>query len=226
MAHRWSLTQAYCALVGKIGQLVHRGPPPAPPRPIAASAQPVIPIPGGPAPIPQRAMLPGGRPAPTPQALPPAPVIQRQSPDPSGSRLKGELMINRSEQRTADAQAALYQVEIHKKYSIAASCLVFVLIGAPVALRFPRGGVGLVIGASVFIFGVYYVGLIGGETLADATILSPFWAMWGPNLLMTAVGLVMFARLGYEHATTRGGGWGDRFKTLGGKLLFWRRDRA
>ncbi len=139
---------------------------------------------------------------------------------------KGEILVNNSSRKTALQQIALYAVEIHKKYSIAASCLVFVLIGAPVALRFPRGGVGLVIGASVFIFGVYYVGLIGGETLADATILSPFWAMWGPNLLMSAVGLVMFARLGYEHATTRGGGWGEKVKTVAGKLAFWRRDRA
>ena len=43
----------------------------------------------------------------------------------------------------------MFGVEIHKKFSLAVACIVFVLIGAPIALRFPRGGVGLVIGVSL-----------------------------------------------------------------------------
>src|SRR5439155_17766793 len=71
------------------------------------------------------------------------------------------------EQRVRDARtrAASYEVEIQKKYAIAAACLVFALVGVPVALRFQRGGVGLVIGMSVAVFTVYYVGLIAGEEL-------------------------------------------------------------
>jgi lipopolysaccharide export system permease protein len=110
--------------------------------------------------------------------------------------------------------AASYQVEIHKKYSLAFSCLVFVLIGAPVALRFPRGGMGLVLAASVVIFGVYYIGLLGGEPLADRGVISPFWAMWTPNLLMAGIGLVLFLRLGTEQVTTRGGWWGELLQRL------------
>ena len=56
-------------------------------------------------------------------------------------------------------------VELHKKFAISVACTVFVLVGAPIALRFPRGGVGLVIGVSLVIFGIYYVGLIAGEAL-------------------------------------------------------------
>jgi lipopolysaccharide export system permease protein len=125
--------------------------------------------------------------------------------DPAGQRLRGQLAVLDSRWRNAAQHAASFQVEIHKKFSIALSCLVFALVGAPVALRFPRGGVGLVIGASVLIFGVYYVGLIGGETLADQLVISPFWAMWTPNLLMTATGVALFLRLGREQAASRGG---------------------
>jgi lipopolysaccharide export system permease protein len=110
--------------------------------------------------------------------------------------------------------AARYQIEIHKKFAIAAACLVFVLIGAPVALRFPRGGVGLVIGSSVVIFGFYYIGLIGGETLADALIVTPFWAMWGANLAMTAIGVVFFLRLNRQRVAARSGGWRERLRAL------------
>src|SRR6185503_5574785 len=65
------------------------------------------------------------------------------------------------------ARAARYEIEIQKKYALAAACLVLALAGAAMALRFPRGGATLAIVASVVIFSVYYVCLIGGETLAN-----------------------------------------------------------
>ncbi len=98
-----------------------------------------------------------------------------------------------------------YGVEIQKKFALSAACVVFVLIGAPIALRFPRGGVGLVIGVSLVVFAIYYVGLIAGESLADRAFLTPFWAMWAANVILTAVGLLLLARMGKEGATSRGG---------------------
>jgi lipopolysaccharide export system permease protein len=107
-----------------------------------------------------------------------------------------------------------YLVEIHKKFSLAVACIVFVLVGAPIALRFPRGGVGLVIGVSLAIFALYYVGLIGGEALADRSIISPFWGMWGANVIMAVLGVFMTARMGREGETARGGDFGDMLETL------------
>src|SRR5213080_3449204 len=92
--------------------------------------------------------------------------------------------------RSAEQRAAQYEVEIQKKYAIAAACIVFALVGAPAALRYYRGGVGLVIGLSVAVFTVYYVGLIGGENLGDRLIVPPFFSMWLPNLLCAAVGVL------------------------------------
>ena len=107
-----------------------------------------------------------------------------------------------------------YDVEIQKKFSLAAACIIFVLVGAPIALRFPRGGVGLVIGVSLFIFAVYYVGLIGGEELANRSYISAFWAMWGTNVIMTVVGLFLTLRMGREATTGRGGDVGELLETL------------
>ena len=87
-----------------------------------------------------------------------------------------------------------YWVEIHKKGTIPAACIVFVLLGAPIAVRFPRGGVALVVGVSLGIFGAYYVSLIGGERLADRLWISPLWAMWAPNVIFGGAGLVALAR--------------------------------
>jgi len=93
----------------------------------------------------------------------------------------------------ARRSAADYLVEIHKKYAIAVACLVFVIVGVPTAVRFRRGGIGLVIGVSLAIFGVYYVGLIAGESLANRLIVPPT-IMWAPNVIFAIVGLILLAR--------------------------------
>ncbi|MFQ5889943.1 MAG: LptF/LptG family permease [Gemmatimonadota bacterium] len=87
-----------------------------------------------------------------------------------------------------------FEVEIQKKYTIPAACIVFVLIGAPIGTRYRRAGVGLVVGVSFVVFCAYYVAIIGGEDLADRAILSPFWAMWAPNILFGALGAALLWR--------------------------------
>jgi lipopolysaccharide export system permease protein len=121
------------------------------------------------------------------------------------------------------------QVEIEKKFAIAAACAVFALLGAPIALRFPRGGVGLTIGVSLGVFGMYYVGLIGGETLARRGWLSPFLAMWTANLVLLVVGVWLTARLGSEGTTSRGSETSElvnRLRERLASLLGRRRERA
>jgi lipopolysaccharide export system permease protein len=104
-----------------------------------------------------------------------------------------------------------YEIEINKKFALAAACLIFVILGAPLALRFPRGGVGLVLAVSLGVFALYYVGLIGGESLANKGIVSPFWAMWGTNVILTIAGVILLLRMGREESSGRGGNWTDRW---------------
>ena len=91
-------------------------------------------------------------------------------------------------------QANRYEVEVQKKFSIPAACIVFVLIGGPLAVRYRQAGVAMVVAASLLIFCAYYVSLVGGEELADELILGPFWAMWAPNVLFGGVGLALLWR--------------------------------
>ena len=139
---------------------------------------------------------------PAPAAVPPSTGV---SQNPTPFVVSG--VIENARVRLVDSRRQMnqYAVELHKKIAISVACTVFVLIGAPIALRFPRGGVGLVIGVSLVIFAIYYVGLIAGEALADRAILTPFWAMWAANILLTAVGVILLARMGRESATSRGG---------------------
>jgi Predicted permeases len=158
----------------------------------------------------------GARPRPGSQASPATRTSSAprtiESTDPKGlARMRvpkatvGQINVINS--RITDARYAMnrYQVEIQKKFALAAACVVFVLFGAPIALRFPRGGVGLVIGASLVAFALYYVCLIAGETLADKLILNPILAMWMANIIFTGVGLWLLLRVQRSGATSRGG---------------------
>lgn len=96
-------------------------------------------------------------------------------------------------QRDRYVKSALqFEVEIWKKFSLPAACIVFVLIGVPLAARYHRGGISMVVGVSFLVFTAYYVALIGGESVADQELLSPFWAMWAPNVLFLALGIGAF----------------------------------
>ncbi len=89
--------------------------------------------------------------------------------------------------------------------------------------RFPRGGVGLVIGVSFAVFGIYYVGLIGGETLADKGFLPPWVAMWAANIILLIVGLALASRMGREASTTRGGDFAELMATARSRVFGWMR---
>jgi lipopolysaccharide export system permease protein len=154
---------------------------------------------------------------------PPAPVEHRPPPPPSGgvpapaptpSTVAGLILPGTGvgeEQRLRNARerTASYEVEIQKKYAIAAACLVFALVGAPIALRFQRGGIGLVLGVSVAVFTVYYIGLIGGEELGDRLLVSPFFAMWTPNVIFAMAGLLGLWRIRTPGSSPHGGDWSD-----------------
>lgn len=149
-------------------------------------------------------------PAAVPSATRAAIAVTRQQDPPSRTQAEPpdyqSVVIEGLEFEYSSAQSQIdrYRVEIEKKFSIAAACVVFVLLGAPIALRFPRGGVGLTIGVSLGVFAIYYVGLLVGESLSDRGLVDPAIAMWGANVLLGIVGVYLTARLGSEGSTHRG----------------------
>ena len=148
-------------------------------------------------------------------------TAQQRPPRPAGSvevsglaswpEVNGAAANERSAQRRADK----YLVEVHKKFSIAAACVPFVLIGIVLALRFPRGGMGLVIGGAMAVFSIFWVGLTAGEALADKGYIRPWLAMWSPNIVLGIVGVIGIMRVNRESGSTRGGDWEEVMQWFG-----------
>jgi lipopolysaccharide export system permease protein len=197
----------YCSALGLVAKLTGRAVvepellEPAASSGLSASAQAqlaVMQTPRPPKPTTNQAAAgsPDSRSAPDSEVVNAAPQRRQVS--------EVELMGMQLELDVAQNTIDQFRVEIEKKFAIATACIVFVLLGAPIALRFPRGGVGLTIGVSLAVFGVYYVGLLGGEALADRALVGPSIAMWAANALLGIVGVILTLRLGSEGSTSRG----------------------
>ncbi len=125
-----------------------------------------------------------------------------------------ELQVLRNQIQARQLEINRLTVEYHKKFAIPAACIVFVLVGAPIAVRFPRGGAGMVIAISLFVFAIYYMSLIGGESLGDRGLVLPWSGPWAPNIVFTALAVWGLARIGRETSSARGGGWDDLWLSI------------
>jgi lipopolysaccharide export system permease protein len=125
-----------------------------------------------------------------------------------------ELLVFRNQAKAREQEINRHTVEYHKKFAIPVACIVFVLLGAPLAVRFPRGGAGMVIAISLGIFGIYYMSLIGGESLGDRGIILPWTGPWAPNVVFAILALWGLSRIGRETSSTRGGGWDDLWTSI------------
>ncbi len=84
-----------------------------------------------------------------------------------------------------------FGVEIHKKFSLAVACLLFVLVGSPLGIMIKKGGISIAAGLSIAFFLVYYILLIWGEQMADRGLMSPALGMWTPNIFLAISGWII-----------------------------------
>ncbi len=101
------------------------------------------------------------------------------------------LSLNTQVESSHRIKAKRYAVEWHKKFSIPFACVVFVILGVPLAIVSARGGRGVSVGLSLAAFILYFVFISTGEKLADRGRLSPWLAMWLPDIVMGITGLFL-----------------------------------
>lgn len=103
--------------------------------------------------------------------------------------VRTEIELWRVEREALLKRIASLSVEIQKKFSLPAACVVFVLLGAPLGMRVRRAGPAVAF-LSVPFFLFYYLCLVGGEELADRLLFPAWLSMWLPNLVLGGWGLV------------------------------------
>ena len=86
------------------------------------------------------------------------------------------------------------RVELHRRFSMAFSPLVFIMTGLPLGVTTRRAQRSVGFGLSVIVFIGYYLFLVLGQTLAEKGVLSPAPAVWMGNLFFLAVGSLLLWR--------------------------------
>lgn len=85
--------------------------------------------------------------------------------------------------------------EINEKISLAFSCLVFILFGAPLAIITRRREKSINFGIAFLVVGSYYLILIGAEALSLRGIINPAIGMWLPNIIFGTIGGILTYRI-------------------------------
>lgn len=115
--------------------------------------------------------------------------------------LKGQAESEQSVVTQHLKESDQYWVEIHKKYSIPAACLVFMLVGAPLGIVVRRGNFGVSAAITLGFFVIYWACLVTGEKLADRGALPPAVAMWMADAIIGAIGLYLTILVSRETVT-------------------------
>ncbi len=78
-----------------------------------------------------------------------------------------------------------FRIELHNRYALPISCLVFLFLGAPLGAIIRKGGIGLPVIFSILFFIIFYILMIQGKKFARDEILPVWIGVWLPNLVMT-----------------------------------------
>jgi len=127
-------------------------------------------------------------------SLDPESVFPRQGPARGDRELSVEELHAKGEEMRAQGISPHNQVmEIHKKFSIPVACFVFGILGLALGATSRKDGklAAFVLGIAVIF--AYYIVMYGGEALAKGHWVPAWLAMWLPNFLLGAAGIVLLA---------------------------------
>lgn len=81
-----------------------------------------------------------------------------------------------------------HQIEMHKKFTLSLACLIFFFIGAPLGAIIKKGGLGMPLIISVFLFIVYYIFDNTGYKMARDGRIDVLFGIWLSTMVMMPLG--------------------------------------
>jgi len=96
------------------------------------------------------------------------------------------------EQNKGSEKIAFYEIEKHKRFAFPFATFILTIIGVSLASRKVRGGIGLHIGLGLLISFSFILFMQVSITFATNANLSPFLAMWIPNILFGVLAYYLY----------------------------------
>jgi lipopolysaccharide export system permease protein len=84
-----------------------------------------------------------------------------------------------------------HEIEWHRKFTLAAACLIFLFIGAPLGAIIRKGGLGMPAVISTVLFILYYIISLTGEKIVRESVVSSLQGMWLSSFILVVVGVFL-----------------------------------
>lgn len=107
-------------------------------------------------------------------------------------RLKSLIETLRTQEKLTQEKEKyliINELELHRKFSFAITCIVMFFIGAPLGAIIRKGGMGLPVIIALIIFITYYTILTMSQNIAEKGLIPSWLGAWLPNIIMLPIGL-------------------------------------
>lgn len=84
-----------------------------------------------------------------------------------------------------------HQIQWHKKFTLSFACLIFFFIGAPLGAIIRKGGLGMPVVVSIFLFIIYYIITMMGERSALEGVIPTYIGGWLSSFIILPLGIVL-----------------------------------
>ena len=128
-----------------------------------------------------------------PIALPPAVPPPSRDLVPAAELTTSEI-LSRAE-HSDRAKSRWYWIEFHRRFALAASCLVLMLVGIPLGLASKKGGKSTGFILTILLVFLYYCALSAGIAFARQGKVPPALGVWGADIAFALAGLVLLFRV-------------------------------
>lgn len=89
-------------------------------------------------------------------------------------------------------------LEVHRRFALPFACFIFAIVAVPLGVQNRRSGKAAGFSFSIAAILVYYVFQSIGRTLGEKELLTPFLAVWFPNIFFLAAGSYLFIKAARE----------------------------
>lgn len=112
-----------------------------------------------------------------------------------------------------------HHTEMHRKFTLSFACLIFFFIGAPLGAIIRKGGLGMPVVISIFLFIFYYIIDNIGFKMASNGMWPPWQGMWLSSAVLLPLGIFLTHKASNDSAILNADTYLDYIKRLIGKRL-------
>jgi len=108
-----------------------------------------------------------------------------------GRNIKESAVFYKSEEKSRKQLITRHEVVWHQKFKLSIACLLFFFVGAPLGAIIRKGGLGMPVVMSVFIFVIYHVISMTAEKAVKTGEMNVTFGIWLSTIVILPLGLFL-----------------------------------